>query len=196
MAHIHHTTMTPSKLELLESWLPRQPWYSGSGRVPLLAKVGGFRLDDPAGEVGLEFMIVRDDATGAAYGVPMAYRGAPVAGGALIGTSEHGVLGTRWLYDGAADPVFEEQLRALARGEVQAQDQSVSDLPDPTVEVSGELGVGARLVVARRLQPGEGRGVVATWEDSGGRRVRGPVALVATRASGAADEAPRSQPGN
>lgn len=27
MAVIHHTTLTPGKLELLAAWLPRQPWY-------------------------------------------------------------------------------------------------------------------------------------------------------------------------
>ena len=44
------------------------------------------------------------DADGTTYVVPMTYRGAPLAGAdeALIGTSEHGVLGRRWIYDGAA----------------------------------------------------------------------------------------------
>lgn len=27
MAIIHHTTMSPAKLELLTAWLPAQPWY-------------------------------------------------------------------------------------------------------------------------------------------------------------------------
>ncbi len=27
MAVIHHTTLTPGKLELLSAWLPSQPWY-------------------------------------------------------------------------------------------------------------------------------------------------------------------------
>ena len=48
MAEIHHTTLVPSKLELLRGWLPAQPWYLGSG-VPDLTRAGGFRLDDPAG---------------------------------------------------------------------------------------------------------------------------------------------------
>jgi hypothetical protein len=60
MAIIHNTTMSPGKLELLQVWLPAQPWYLNSGHVPELAKAGGFRLDDPAGEVGIEFMVVTD----------------------------------------------------------------------------------------------------------------------------------------
>ncbi|MET9878744.1 1,4-alpha-glucan branching protein [Actinacidiphila glaucinigra] len=134
MSLIHRTTLTPTKLELLTDWLPRQPWYAGSGRRPELVKAGGFRLDDPLGEVGVEFMVVTDQ-DGAAYHVPMAYRGAPRAGAedALIGTTEHGVLGRRWIYDGAHDPVVVAQLIALVRGEVEAQAQSVSDTPDPTV---------------------------------------------------------------
>lgn len=43
--------MNPGKLKLLAAWMPAQPWYQGTGR-PELAKVGGFRLDDPQGETG------------------------------------------------------------------------------------------------------------------------------------------------
>src|SRR5258708_20143791 len=56
MAIIHDTTMSPSKLELLTSWLPAKPWYAGTGREPELAKAGGFRLDDPAGEAATASM--------------------------------------------------------------------------------------------------------------------------------------------
>ena len=47
-----------------------------------------------------------------AYQVPMTYRAKALAGadGALIGTSEHGVLGHRWIYDGTRDPVPMTQL--------------------------------------------------------------------------------------
>src|SRR5258707_15658588 len=54
MAIIHDTTLSPSKLELLTSWLPAQPWYLGTGREPELAKAGGVRPDDPRGDVGIE----------------------------------------------------------------------------------------------------------------------------------------------
>ena len=79
MSLIHRTTLTPTKLELLAEWLPRQPWYAGAERRPELVKAGGFRLDDPLGEVGVEFMVVTD-RDGAAYHVPMGYRGAPLDG--------------------------------------------------------------------------------------------------------------------
>jgi hypothetical protein len=139
MAIIHDTTMSPGKLELLAAWLPEQPWYSSSGRAPELARAGGFRLDDPQGEVGIEFMVVTDGpGSGAvAYQVPMTYRAdaLPGAGASLIGTAEHGVLGPRWIYDGAQDPVLAAQLGALIQGEAEPQAQSVSDTPDPTVIV-------------------------------------------------------------
>ncbi|WP_030847239.1 maltokinase N-terminal cap-like domain-containing protein [Streptomyces sp. NRRL F-4474] len=141
MAVIHRTTMSPGKLELIAAWLPSKPWYRGAD-APLLAKAGGFRLDDPEGEVGIEFMVVTDTSGDApvAYLVPMTYRGAPLASAAdgLIGTSEHGVLGRRWIYDGTHDGVLVEQLLALLAGRTTAQDQNTSDAPDPTVEVRSE----------------------------------------------------------
>ncbi|MGW0392463.1 maltokinase N-terminal cap-like domain-containing protein [Streptomyces sp. NPDC003042] len=151
MAVIHRTTMSPGKLELLADWMPSRPWYRGGAAVPRLAGAGGFRLDDPEGEVGIEFMVVTD-TSGAApvtYQVPLTYRGAPLEGAddGLIGTSEHGVLGKRWIYDGAHDPVLVGQLLALLAGRVTAQDQSASDTPDPTVEVRTEgAGVGENLI--------------------------------------------------
>src|ERR1700733_15132845 len=137
MSIIHKTTLTPTKLELLTAWLPAQPWYADRGRPPELAKAGGFRLDDPQGEVGIEFMVVTDgsDDQAASYLTPMTYRASALAGAddALIGTAEHGGLGRRWVYDGIGDPVLVGQLVALIQGQAQPQMQSVSDTPDPTV---------------------------------------------------------------
>lgn len=136
MAIIHRTTLNPGKLELLAGWLPDQPWYR-HGRRPELAKAGGFRLDDPAGEVGIEFMVVTDGSGDSAvsYLTPLTYRASALAGadGALVGTTEHGVLGRRWIYDGIADPILVGQLIALLQGRAQPQAQSVSDTADPTV---------------------------------------------------------------
>ncbi|OPF78179.1 1,4-alpha-glucan branching protein [Streptomyces antioxidans] len=143
MSIIHKTTMRPTKLELLTPWLPEQPWYASAGGPPELSRVGGFRLDDPEGEVGIEFMVVRDDAGDrpAWYHVPMTYRAAPLDGAeqALIGTTEHGVLGKRWIYDGPHDPVLVAQLLALLQGRAEPQAQSTSHTPDPSVtaEVTG-----------------------------------------------------------
>jgi len=137
MAIIHSTTMSPTKLELLASWLPAQPWYLDQGREPDLVRAGGFRLDDPDGEVGIELMVVTDGSGERAvtYLVPMTYRASALASadGALIGTAEHGVLGRRWIYDGVHDPVLVAQLVALIQGDAEPQAQSVSDTPDPTV---------------------------------------------------------------
>ncbi|GAB1327475.1 maltokinase N-terminal cap-like domain-containing protein [Streptomyces sennicomposti] len=137
MAVIYRTTLEPTKLELLTGWLPTRPWYQGGSGAPELAKAGGFRLDDPEGEVGIEFMVAADSAGPhpAAYLVPLTYRGAPLDGGeaALIGTTEHGVLGRRWVYDGCQDPVLVAQLAALVDGRAEAQAQSVSHTPDREV---------------------------------------------------------------
>jgi hypothetical protein len=143
MAIIYRTTLRPAKLELLTTWLPSRPWYRG--QAPDLAKAGGFRLDDPAGEVGIEFMIAVDSSCRPAgaghpatvYHVPLTYRAQPLDGAddALIGTTEHGVLGRRWVYDGARDPVLAAQLGALLRGQAEPQAQSTNDTPDPTVLV-------------------------------------------------------------
>ena len=137
MAIIHNTTMSPSKLELLTLWLPAQPWYAGTGRVPELTKAGGFRLDDPQGQVGIEFMVVTDRSGDRAttYLVPLTYRAGALAGAddGLIGTAEHGVLGRRWIYDGTHDRVLVAQLVALIQGEAEPQAQGVSDTTDPTV---------------------------------------------------------------
>jgi hypothetical protein len=133
MAVIHRTTLTPTKLELLNVWLPAQPWYLGQGREPELAKAGGFRLDDPDGAVGIEFIVVTDGS--GSYHVPLSYRGAPLDGAdhALIGTAEHGVLGKRWIYHGIHDPLVVDRLLAFILGATEAQAQSVSDTPDPSV---------------------------------------------------------------
>jgi predicted trehalose synthase len=138
VAEIHHATLEPTKLELLTSWLPAQRWYAAKGRTPALRKLGGFRLDDPAGEVGIEIMVLADDSgpKPVVYQVPMTYRGAPLPGAehALVGTTEHGVLGTRWVYDAAHDEVFAGQLLALIQGQAEPQAQSESNTPDPTVQ--------------------------------------------------------------
>ncbi|GAB1689012.1 maltokinase N-terminal cap-like domain-containing protein [Krasilnikovia sp. M28-CT-15] len=167
MAVIHHTTtLTPTKLELLAPWLPSRPWYIGDGE-PDLAKAGGFRLDDPEGEVGIEFLVVTD-ASGAqpvAYLVPLTYRGAPLDGAehALVGTMEHGVLGRRWAYDGCHDPVLVAQLLSLIEGRAQAQHQSTSNTPDREVTraYTGDGLVGADFTAA-------------VLDDHTGTELRGP----------------------
>ncbi|MFF6781241.1 1,4-alpha-glucan branching protein [Streptomyces sp. NPDC012510] len=151
MAVIHRTTLKPTKLELLTAWLPTRPWYAGGTATPELTKAGGFRLDDPEGEVGIEFMVATDTSGPAPvhYLAPLTYRGAPLpdADHALIGTTEHGVLGRRWAYDGAHDPVLLAQLLALFEGRTVPQAQSLTDTPDHEItrsyEGEGPLSVAA-----------------------------------------------------
>lgn len=158
MALIYNATMDPDKLDLLTAWLPAQPWYLHPGHEPALSEVGGFRLDDPRGQVGIEFMLVSDRAgnTDTVYHVPLAYRGAALAGAdaGLIGTAEHGVLGRRWIYDGVYDPVLLTQLVALIQGYAKPQAQSVSNTADPTVTThpvtQGSLTPARSAIVANR----------------------------------------------
>ena len=155
MAVIHRAQLTPTKRELMAEWLPARPWSGnpGAGRVE---PVGAYRFDDPSGGVGIETVLVR---TGDAQvlQVPLTYRDAPLAGaeGFLIGTSEHSVLGRRWIYDGCGDPVYAAALATtiLAGGReaeewVQHADGR-SERREPTVRVvgSGTDGVEALPVV-------------------------------------------------
>jgi len=190
MAVIHHTTLTPGKLELLAAWLPAQPWYARTGPQPELSRAGGFRLDDPDGAVGIEFMVVTDGSGDrpCIYHVPLSYRGAPLDGAddALIGTTEHGVLGTRWVYDGPRDPVLFDQLLALVQGEAEPQAQSVSNTPDRTVSshfagprVAASLSLKViRVLEPMREEPHSPGYLTATWRAPDGTEARGVLAEV------------------
>lgn len=119
MAIIYDAQLRPSKSELLAAWLPQQPWFDGDAAA--MVRLGAYRFDDPAGEVGIETHVVA--VGGATYQVPLTYRGAPLAGAEafLITTMEHSVLGPRWVYDATADPVYVGELAAaLLTGKPQA----------------------------------------------------------------------------
>ncbi|WP_282797283.1 1,4-alpha-glucan branching protein [Streptomyces sp. CC224B] len=164
MAVVHRTTLVPTKLDLLTAWLPTRPWYRGGAGAPRLTKAGGFRLDDPAGEVGIEFIVVTDTsgADPVTYLVPLTYRGAPLEGAehALVGTMEHGVLGLRRAYDGCHDPVLTDRLAALIEGRAQAQDQDTSDTPDREV-TAAHTGGGALPTAFTATDDDEGTALVA-----------------------------------
>jgi len=132
VAEIHTGTyVRPSKVELLTAWMGSQRWYASKGATPELTRLDSWRLGDPEGEVGIETIIVLDTAgTGpVVYQVPLTYRSAPVEGleHALVGTTEHGVLGPRWVYDATHDPVYAVQLLAMIRGLVRAESSTASD---------------------------------------------------------------------
>lgn len=121
MALLHRADLRPSKLELLAAWLPGRPWFppdAGTG----VERVAAYRFDDPAGAVGVETILVAA-GDGQTYQVPLTYRGAPLPGGEawLVGTTEHSVLGPRWVYDACGDPVYAAVLaQAIFSGSGQA----------------------------------------------------------------------------
>src|SRR5262245_25428215 len=97
-------TLDPTKQDLAEAWLPSRLWAS---RVSKVDKVAEYRFDDPEGEVGVETILWRTE-DGTVLQVPFTYRAAPLAGADdfLVGTSDHSVLGRRWVYDGCGDPIW------------------------------------------------------------------------------------------
>ncbi len=112
MAVHHPATIVPGKLELLQAWVPDQPWLAGAD-VSRLTRLGSYRFDDPDGEVGIETHLL-DTADGKVLQVPLTYRGAPrtSAEHALITTMTHTTLGDRWIYDACHDPVYRTALAA------------------------------------------------------------------------------------
>jgi hypothetical protein len=121
MGIVHHTaTLSPTKQELVEAWLPSRSWAAGRH---ITGKVGEYRFDDPTGEVGVETILwLTEDGT--VLQTPLTYRAAPLAGAEdhLVGTTDHSVLGERWVYDGCGDPVWAATLVAtIAVGGTQAQ---------------------------------------------------------------------------
>jgi len=139
--------LSPTKLELIASWLPTRPWFVGDASVAF-SQIGAFRFDDPAGEVGLQVLLVRPEGGGPLYQVPMTYRSAPLdeAAAGLMGEMSHSVLGPRWVYDGCHDPIFVGELvRAVLTGgnevdEVVEVDGKVVNLPKSMhVHGSGDL---------------------------------------------------------
>jgi hypothetical protein len=142
MALLHRAELTPSKTELLDDWAPGRPWFVGEPGVPLTT-VAAYRFDDPEGEVGVETLLVRA-GDGPTMQVPLTYRGAPLEGAAsaLVGTMDHSVLGKRWVYDAAGDPVYllTTAAAALAGGHQAALFIDVDGERverDPTALVSG-----------------------------------------------------------
>lgn len=142
MALLHRAEIRPAKLELLRDWVPTQPWYVG-GANPDLHQLGAYRFDDPAGEVGVETLVVRA-GEGAVFQVPLTYRAAPVEGleSHLICTMQHSVLGDRWIYDASGDPIYASALAtAILTGGTQAElerdDGTGVEVIEPSVRVKG-----------------------------------------------------------
>ncbi len=165
MALLHKATMTPGKLDLLNAWLPRQSW---SGGAPAIEQLGAYRFDDPAGEVGLEAFLLQG-ADGSVRHVPVTYRGEPLPGAEdhLVGTTEHSVLGRRWVYDGCADPVWvTAAVTAILTGESEVEQYFEVDgrreLRESTASVRGSGAPGAEVptLVVSPPHDGEDRTLV------------------------------------
>jgi hypothetical protein len=183
VAEVHPgATLTPHFRDFLPQWVARQPWYRGIG-ISSLAPVGHFRFEDPSGEVGIETHLVSDGQ--AVYQVPLTYRGAPMKDGepaaaaALVTTAEHSVLGTRWIYDGEADPVWRGELLRLVRAGGVSEPSTKRGVPPAEARgqllTTGELTVGSVVIELRRvLAPGHSAGdldaagqVMGTWHPGG-----------------------------
>ncbi|GAA1852250.1 maltokinase N-terminal cap-like domain-containing protein [Brevibacterium marinum] len=113
MADIFKAELDPGKFDVVSAWLSRQEWTAGADVAPdSLTAVTSYRFDDPAGDVGVEIHIVAADDR--VFQVPLTYRGEPLAGADDVFISEmsHSILGTRYVYAGIGDPVFQQQLDA------------------------------------------------------------------------------------
>ncbi|WP_141494356.1 1,4-alpha-glucan branching protein GlgB [Kytococcus schroeteri] len=125
---------TKSLKHLLEEWIPQQRWFTGSGHVPRLQRIGTVRMGDvvdPQGRtVALSTVYVADRATVPAtiYQVPLTVRSAvdadeKVTGGHLgqvplasMGLSDDpDELGT--VHDAAHDPAYAAAIMAMAQRE-------------------------------------------------------------------------------
>jgi Maltokinase N-terminal cap domain len=131
MALLHQAELHPTKLELLAAWLPGRHWYQGQAAADLV-RVAAYRFDDPAGAVGIETLLVRA-GNGPIHQVPLTYRGVPLDGGDrwLVGTTDHSVLGRRWVYDACGDPVYAAALASAIF--------AVADQAEEFFEVDGRL---------------------------------------------------------
>jgi hypothetical protein len=128
VALIYQATLNPTKIELLTAWVPSQPWL-GEVDASNLEPLGAYRFDDPDGQVGIETHLLRTPG-GRILQVPLTYRDAPLAGGerSLITTTQHSVLGRRWVYDAVGDPVYAQALATtILAGGTQADLDFVTD---------------------------------------------------------------------
>ncbi len=148
-AEIHEATLTPTKLELLAGWLPSQSWFAGTPDD--LTRVASYRFVDPDGEVGIETILV--SSSGVTYQVPLTYRSDRLdeADDSLIGTLEHSVLGTRYVYDAVGDPVYMvELMRVIHEGDTEADlshgEKSMTVEGSGIVPVSNAAGESMRVV--------------------------------------------------
>lgn len=123
-----------------------------------ISLLASYRLDDPAGEVGMEIHLVAD-AEGRTLQVPLTYRGAPLEGAKELLTLEHSILGRRWVYDGIEDPLLRACLvRAIALGDSGARYTNAEDGTEITAGVATVRGTGVPGATADALPSDENLG--------------------------------------
>lgn len=184
MAIIYEADLSPSKAEILQSFLAARSW-GESGELELL---GAYRFDDPENEVGVECHLVRVGET--TYHLPLAYRPTRVedAEEHLLATMQHSVLGERFVYDGLADEVALDCFRRALCGEQQQaeleiyeEDGTLREVRPQSITLSlevdegeqpptgEELLEGAPFIIARTIGDLDGTvRLVATWADGQG----------------------------
>ncbi|GAA1289713.1 maltokinase N-terminal cap-like domain-containing protein [Brachybacterium alimentarium] len=165
MAIIYQAELTPSKPEILRSFLTSRSW----GETGELEVLGAYRFDDPDGEVGVECHLVRVGET--IYHLPLAYRAEAVDGAedGLIGTLQHSVLGERFVYDGLQDEVALDCFRRALSGEQQQADLEIhsadgelAERRSQSVTLSLEVDEGEEPPTAEQLLDGEPFTIVRT----------------------------------
>ena len=196
MALLHKADITPSKIDLLSSWAPTQPWFVGEAGVSV-TNLAAYRFDDPEGQVGIETILISAGA-GPVLQVPVTYRDAPLDGAeaSLITTMQHSVLGERWVYDATGDPAY---LAAVANAALTGGHQA-----ELSIEIDGQMVVREpTAVVAGSGTPGGAVVTLPTVADINIRQERGatvvtagPLRIVVARVLGdddvLANEAPDS----
>jgi len=200
MAIIHQATLSPSKLEMLAEYLPTiEPLAEHVGSD--LSQIGSYRFDDPAGEVGIETHILTG-SSGAVLQIPLTYRNEPLEGAAawLLGSMQHSVLGTRWVYEACGDIVYAGELvRVILTGGtqvalmVQTPDGPVERKPTITVQGTGSTDEAPKSPITRvtaqrvgtttRIDTGDYVVVVRhvldeDWTDDGSRTLMGTWATM------------------
>src|SRR5699024_8235997 len=147
MAIIYRANLVPDKPTLLHTWLDRQSWVDeGPGQI-----LGAYRFDDPDGKVGVEVFLVRRGRQ--LLHIPLTYRGEPLTGGEkyLVGTVEHSVLGTRWVYDGTEDEVAVACFRRALTGEQEQAELQIWN-EDRLVEIEQQ-----QVVISRHIDADDAR---------------------------------------
>lgn len=178
MALLYRAELVPTKLELITAWLPTRDWFAGPAPAHVVSRC---RLDDPDGRVGVEILLVAA-GDGPVYHTPLTYRAAPLAGAesSLLGTTEHSVLGTRWVYDAPADPVYAAVVTATIASAAHEAEEWVHDADggnrtrrDPAMRLQGTGtpdATGGRLETVRALDASfkvDAPALTGRWNEDG-----------------------------